>query len=84
MIKILKLVQNKSENSTIDHSTKDSFGSSAPQTQKPNKKRDPLSDYIELDMIGSGSYGRVAKVQKKKDGKYYAMKAVDKKKIEKV
>ena len=81
-----KLVQNHSDNSTVGRSTKDSLGPNTNQNPQPipNKKKDPLSDYIELDMIGSGSYGRVAKVQRKRDGKYFAMKAVDKKKIEKV
>ena len=86
VVKDPKLIQNNSENSTVGRSTKDSMGSNTPQnpTPQPNKKKDPLLDYIELDMIGSGSYGRVVKVQRKKDEKLFAMKAIDKKKIEKV
>lgn len=88
MVKDPQLVrQNLSVNSTIGLSTKDSsecVHSKDSSAYKEKKKKDPLLDYTELDMIGFGSFGRVVKVQKKKDQKQYAMKVIDKKKIEKV
>ena len=43
-----------------------------------------LANYSELDLIGSGSYGRVVKVQRNSNEKQYAMKVIDKKKVERV
>jgi hypothetical protein len=81
----LKLIQSNSDNSTVGVSTKDSMASIRPNNSSPVKsKKNPLLEYTQLDIIGSGSYGKVIKVQQKKDGKYFAMKAIDKIEIEKV
>lgn len=47
-------------------------------------KKNPLFNYEELELLGTGSYGKVVKVQKKKDGTFFAMKILEKMNIEKV
>lgn len=34
-------------------------------------------DYTQLSLLGQGSFGKVYKVQSKKDGKYYACKEIN-------
>ncbi|CAI2375083.1 unnamed protein product [Moneuplotes crassus] len=46
-------------------------------------KKNPLLNYIELDTLGCGSFGRVVKVQKKSTDVQYAMKIIEKRKMEK-
>lgn len=48
------------------------------------RKKNQLLSYVELDTLGSGSFGRVVKVQKKSNGQQYAMKVIEKKKMEEV
>ena len=79
------LKNQESDNSTVGKSTKSSADSSkekALPTKK--KKKNPMLDYVELDLIGCGSFGRVVKVQKKTNGNQYAMKVIEKQKVEKV
>lgn len=84
----VKLSNNGSESNVSTNVSKEAVHSQSPnlkiQTQKKKVKKDPLLDYIELDVIGCGSYGRVVKVQKKANGLQYAMKVIEKKKVEKV
>ena len=47
-------------------------------------KKNPLLNYVELDTLGCGSFGRVVKVQKKTTDAQYAMKIIEKRKMEKV
>lgn len=80
-----KLVQNESESNISTNVSKDAVISDSQTPPALNKKkRNPRCDYVELDMIGCGSFGRVVKVQKKSDGTQYAMKVIEKKKVEKV
>lgn len=72
----------ESDNSIVGKSTKDSMASNGKTTSKPKKKRNPLLDYVELDTLGCGAYGRVVKVQKKQNDKKYAMKVIEKAKVE--
>ena len=81
----LKFIQNSSDNSTVGVSTKDSSTSNRSQNSSPVKrKRDSLQNYIQHDVIGFGSYGKVIKVQEKKGEACFAMKAINKSEIEKV
>lgn len=80
------MVKNQSEVSTksslaCDTSVATSGGCSTPQ-KKP--KKNPLLNYVELDTLGCGSFGKVVKVQKKSSGEQYAMKVIEKKKMEDV
>lgn len=84
----VKLSNNGSESNVSTNVSKETVIIQPPklkiQTQKQKARKDPLLDYIELDVIGCGSYGRVVKVQKKVNGLQYAMKVIEKKKVEKV
>ena len=71
-----------SDNSNVDQSTKDSLGSNEVKPQCQKRKKKSLIDYIELDTIGSGAFGKVIKVQCRKTDHKYAMKVIDKNKVE--
>lgn len=42
-----------------------------------NQNMSVYDDYTQLSLLGQGSFGKVYKVQSKKDGKYYAMKEIN-------
>lgn len=56
----------------------------SPEPAANNAKKNPLLNYVELDTLGWGSFGKVVKVQKKSNGNQYAMKVIEKKKMEHV
>ena len=79
ILKDLRLTKNSSDNSTAEVSTKDSLASKKlNKSPQISKEIDSLLNYIQLDDIGKGSYGRVIKVQRKADDKFFAMKAIEK------
>lgn len=80
----LELINKQSDNSLFGESTKNSSECTETKSSCSKKKKNPLLDYVELDMIGCGAFGRVVKVQKKKKGEQYAMKVIEKMKVEKV
>jgi len=52
-------------------------------SHSPNKRKTtPLDKLDILDTLGNGSYGEVVKVRKKADGKLFAMKIINKRRIE--
>lgn len=59
------------------------MGSPEEKPSSPSKRRNPLLDYIELDSLGCGAFGRVVKVQKRANDQKYAMKVIEKKRVEK-
>lgn len=82
-----KIQQKESESNISTNVSKDTSISEAKELESPavkKKKKNPKLDYVELDMIGCGSFGRVVKVQHKTNGSQYAMKVIEKKKVEKV
>jgi serine/threonine protein kinase len=82
----LDLKKNVSEVSTkesVTGRTSTATSGGCPSPQKKAKKN-PLLNYVELDTLGCGSFGRVVKVQKKTSGEQYAMKVIEKKKMEDV
>jgi serine/threonine protein kinase len=79
------LEANKSDQSTtISKDNKSSMASNETPSPNKNNKTNPLLNYVELDTLGCGSFGRVVKVQKKSNGNQYAMKVIEKKKMEHV
>lgn len=81
----LQLTQTCSDSNVSTNVSKE-LACEKPVSKPPSKKKkkNPLLDFQELDMIGCGSFGRVVKVQKKSNGSQYAMKVIEKKKVEKV
>lgn len=52
-------------------------------SHSPNKRKgSPLDKLDVLDTLGNGSYGEVVKVRKKADGQLFAMKIINKRRIE--
>ncbi len=47
----------------------------------PNTKVVGIDEFEVFGMIGEGSYGKVYLAQKKKGGKFYAVKAISKQKV---
>ena len=64
--------------------SKEENSTSCSKSPAKREKKNPLLNYIELDTLGCGSFGRVIKVQKKSNGQQYAMKVIEKKKMEEV
>ncbi|KAL4493458.1 hypothetical protein ABPG72_007466 [Tetrahymena utriculariae] len=58
-----------------------SLRSLSSQQNKAHQEKHPFDDYQKLANLGSGAYGEVSLVRKKKDGKLYAMKVVKKEKV---
>jgi hypothetical protein len=65
--------------STSNKGTTKSFSHSP---QKRIEKPNPLDKLEQLDTLGNGSYGTVVRVQTKTDGRQFAMKIINKRKIE--
>ena len=81
----------KAENESQSNiSTKDSKETPILSIKKPlvakKVKKNYLEDYVQLDMLGSGSFGQVVKVQKKSGGtpNQFAMKIIEKQMVENV
>ncbi len=52
-------------------------------SESPGKRRqNPLDKLEQIETLGTGSYGTVVKVRKKSDGKMFAMKVINKRKIQ--
>jgi hypothetical protein len=73
------------QSTTVSKDNKSSMASNeSPEPADNNAKKNPLLNYVELDTLGCGSFGKVVKVQKKSNGNQYAMKVIEKKKMEHV